>query len=305
VPAVRHISDLTATGENIQWYAAASGGTALAGTDVLPTGTTHYYASQTVNGVESIARLDVTATIDPTPCAPTGSAAQSYTTGATVASLQASGGTGSTIRWYADASNGAALATSTALVSGNHYYATQTVSCTESASRLEVTVTVVTLTIGASYGGGKVFYILQSGDPGYVTGETHGLIAATSDQSTGIQWAVSAYWSISVSGTLTALGSGKANTDKIITQNGTGNTYAAGLARAYNGGGYSDWYLPSKDELDKLHLQRIAVGGFPSAYYWSSSEGINYTAYSQLFNNGFQDNTNKITTHYVRAIRAF
>jgi hypothetical protein len=139
VPAVRHVSDLAATGENIKWYAAASGGTALAGTDVLPTGTTHYYASQTVNGVESTARLDVTATIDPTPCAPTGSATQSYTTGATVASLQA---TGSGIRWYAAASGGTALASSTLLVNGTHYWATQTVNCTESASRLDITTIV-------------------------------------------------------------------------------------------------------------------------------------------------------------------
>jgi hypothetical protein len=139
VPAVRHISDLTATGENIQWYAAASGGTALAGTDVLPTGTTHYYASQTVNGVESTARLDVSATVDPTPCKPTGASTQTYSSGSTVASLQA---TGSAIRWYAAESGGTALSTSTTLVNGTHYWATQTISCTESATRLDVTANV-------------------------------------------------------------------------------------------------------------------------------------------------------------------
>jgi hypothetical protein len=139
VPVVRHVSDLTATGENIQWYAAASGGTALASTDVLPTGTTHYYASQTVNGVESTARLDVTATVDPTPCAPVGLATQTYSIGATIASLQA---TGSGIRWYAEASGGTALASSTALVNGSHYYASQSISCTESATRLDVTANV-------------------------------------------------------------------------------------------------------------------------------------------------------------------
>jgi hypothetical protein len=138
-PIVRHVSDLTATGENIKWYAAASGGTALASTDVLPTGTTHYYASQTVNSVESAARLDVTVTVDSTPCAPGGTASQTYSIGATIASLQA---TGSGIRWYAALSGGTALAASTLLVNGTHYYASQSISCTESANRLEVVVTI-------------------------------------------------------------------------------------------------------------------------------------------------------------------
>jgi len=305
---VRHVSDLTATGSNIKWYAAALGGTALASTDVLPNGTSNYYASQTVNEVESTARFHVVATVDPTPCAPGGSAAQSFSTGATVASLQASGGTGSTIRWYAAASNGDALATSTALVSGNHYYATQTINCTESATRLDVTVTVVTLTIGASYGGGKVAYILQSGDPGYVSGETHGLIAATSDQSTAIEWAETAYQSISVPapGAIgTAIGTGLTNTNAIVTQNAAGITYAAGLARAYNGGGYSDWYLPSKDELSKLYLQRIAIGGFVGAGYWSSSESSNDIAWDQYFSSGSQYGNHKTDMLRMRAVRAF
>jgi hypothetical protein len=143
VPAVRHVSDLTATGENIKWYAAASGGTALASTDVLPTGTTHYYASQTVNGVESTARLEVTARVDATPCAPSGNTTQSFSAGATVASLQATGGTGCTIRWYPASSGGTALATSTVLVNGAHYYATQTIDCTESATRFEVAAIII------------------------------------------------------------------------------------------------------------------------------------------------------------------
>ena len=74
------------------------------------------------------------------PAAPTGSAAQSFCAAAsTVANLNA---TGTAIRWYAASSGGTALAGSTALVNGTHYYASQTVSDCESTSRLDVVATV-------------------------------------------------------------------------------------------------------------------------------------------------------------------
>jgi hypothetical protein len=57
----------------------------------------------------------------------------------------------------------------------------------------------------------------------------------------------------------------------ILLQGGTATSYAAGLARAYSGGGYNDWYLPSKDELNKLYLNQVTIGGFADATYWSST----------------------------------
>jgi hypothetical protein len=132
-----HVSDLQATGINIKWYAASTGGSALASNTVISNGTT-YYASQTVNGVESASRLSVTVSIDQTPCAPTGAPTQSFSLGSTVANLVASG---SDIRWYTSASGGTYLDTS-AILKGGIYYATQTVNCTESANRLAVVVIV-------------------------------------------------------------------------------------------------------------------------------------------------------------------
>lgn len=164
----------------------------------------------------------------------------------------------------------------------------------------------ITLAVGDTYGGGKVAYILVAGDPGYDANTPHGLIAATSDQSNGIRWYNGSYTTTGATGT--AIGTGLANTNTIITsQKGTTTSYAAGKARAYTGGGYTDWYLPSKDELNKLYLNRSKIGGFKTATYWSSSEYASDNAwYQNLYPKGSQLKIlNKSYTFYVRAIRAF
>ena len=163
--------------------------------------------------------------------------------------------------------------------------------------------------VGDLYQGGVVFYIFEDGETGYVAGETHGLIAAVADQSSGIRWYNGSY--VTTGATGTAIGTGSANTDAIIdAQGATETSYAAGLAKAYAAGGYTDWFLPSKDELNKMYLKKEileAVSGFTafSVYYWSSTERVNSRAWIQRFDNGFQNFTIKTSTFVVRAVRAF
>ena len=143
---------------------------------------------------------------------------------------------------------------------------------------------------------------MQPGDPGYITGEFHGLIAAPSDQSSAAEWGC---YYIAINGADgTALGTGNQNTIDIMA-----GCAEPGIAARICGdlalNGYSDWYLPSKDELNKLFINRDAISGFANDLYWSSSEYNAMGAWYQDFTNGSQPSGLKTYLNCVRAVRAF
>lgn len=147
--------------------------------------------------------------------------------------------------------------------------------------------------------GGYIFY-----DKGYVSDGWRYMEAATADQSTGIQWYNGNYPDIP---TDTAIGSGKANTAAIIRAQGAGN-YAARICDQLVAGGFDDWFLPSKDELDAMYrnLKKAGLGGFADKdYYWSSSQYDDDDAWLQNFGYGLQGYNDKHHNDYVRAVRAF
>ena len=153
--------------------------------------------------------------------------------------------------------------------------------------------------------GGIVFYVDETGQ--------HGLVAAIEDLPGTYQWGCSNNNETDISGADgQAIGTGYQNTLDIAS--GCSETpIAASEALAYESGGYSDWYLPSRDELYQMYLSigqgglndNNNIGGFESNWYWSSSEYSNYSAWFVGFDSGYTAYFSKAKAGRVRVIRAF
>lgn len=154
--------------------------------------------------------------------------------------------------------------------------------------------TYPTYTIGESFGGGIVFYIDGTGQ--------HGLVAATSDQSTSCQWGC---MGTTIAGANDSIvGAGQSNTTAIVNGCTTAGI-AAQKCDALVLNGYSDWFLPSKFELNLMYLNKTAIGGFTSYGYWSSTQRGSGTAWVQYFSDGSKATVNKDDAYHARAIRDF
>nr|WP_293301428.1 DUF1566 domain-containing protein [Allomuricauda sp.] len=163
--------------------------------------------------------------------------------------------------------------------------------------------------IGEFKYGGIIFWI----DP--TSNDSAGLVCAIEDQGSNVSWGCQGTL---ISGTGTAIGTGEANTSAILAGCTTAGI-AADIAANATIEGYSDWFLPSRSELNQMYVYRttinaiaVANGGTEfvvdsSTRYWSSTESNTNTAWCKYFSNGSDAGLNKGAGAFfrVRAVRAW
>jgi len=161
--------------------------------------------------------------------------------------------------------------------------------------------------IGAQIGGGIVIAVFND------AGVNKALIASLTNLSTSVPWTIPAFQSTLIGATAQSVYDGLSNTNAIIAQTGLPATtlYAAGIARLFAGGGFSDWYLPSVWELYMCYnsaaiINKIlgATNGFVNVNYWSSTEFSATNGTTRSFVTASQTSFAKSSgAIYTRAVR--
>jgi hypothetical protein len=136
----------------------------------------------------------------------------------------------------------------------------------------EISFTTTNVVPGNFYQGGRVAYIFTNTDFGYVANEIHGIIV----KSNGVApFANTKYkWSdtlTNIIGTNNGVGYGLLNTNIIV--NALGNRApAAKICFDLIDNGYNDWFLPTKQDLDKIKLTQSITGVNIWSGFWTSNQ---------------------------------
>ncbi len=167
---------------------------------------------------------------------------------------------------------------------------------TSYGSEISFTTLIQLFAFGNSYQGGIIFYIDDSGN--------HGLVVAANDQSTSADWGCDG---TNISGAEgSTINAGEQNTIDIMN-----GCISSSIAASYCSNlvfeGYSDWSLPSIDELALIYqnLHSVGLGNFSSYNYWSSTEYDNSKSWNYNFGSNIKNTSSKASPYSVRAIRAF
>jgi len=149
--------------------------------------------------------------------------------------------------------------------------------------------------IGEKFEGGIISYLDST--------KQHGLIMAPADQSASAQWG---FFKEQVGAHGKNIGDGKQNTD-IISKASSEKDIAANICSNLKLNGFSDWFLPSIEELKPMYynFKAKALGNFSSTQYWSSSETDFNNAWMMNFGLGVATENNVVLRYCVRAVRYF
>jgi hypothetical protein len=213
---------------------------------------------------------------------------------------------------------GALTGTPDTVAASTSYTVTATNASGSATATFTLTVSAVVYTVGQTGpGGGTIFYVATTPfacGPSLATTCTY-LEAAPTSNTVANYWTDARYlWGAFIENNGDyVIGSGYSNTLAMVTPPTGDNTAnrAGTVARAYRGpNNLSDWFLPSKDELNALYEARTSVADLVLAggetRYWSSSKGNTASrAERQYFNGGNQYTDFKSGSFNVRPIRAF
>ena len=152
--------------------------------------------------------------------------------------------------------------------------------------------------IGEHFGGGIIFYLDNT--------KKHGIIAANEDFEEAASWSKKDALN---GASAVKIGAGAANTNHIFKNQGSpvfdDDEYAALQCLNLIENGYSDWYLPSKDDLNQMYLHKDVIPNLKPFAYWSSTEVNKTTAWFQNLGNGAQVQQVKTSGYAARAVRYF
>jgi hypothetical protein len=154
------------------------------------------------------------------------------------------------------------------------------------------------LAFGDTHAGGIIFYIDGSG--------CHGLVAKANDEAVTYKWSTRTF---NTYASAVGIYSGAQNTNKSMAKAVISNSDcpAASACENATSGGYTDWYLPSKEELDLIYVNLFlqGLGNLSGGNYWNSTEFDINNAWKLNMSVGFHFYSFKTNADNVRAIRTF
>jgi hypothetical protein len=210
------------------------------------------------------------------------------------------------------------IATTTTVAPTTTTIAVTTATSIAATTTTTVAATTTTTAAVTSYsvgdtgpGGGKIFYkdLTRALGSQYFeaacVGWSDGTCGGSDSRDPEVEWGC--YETLLDGAMGTAIGTGKQNTADILA-GCVATGIAARLADNLVLGGKTDWYLPAKDELNQMNIQKATIGGFTDDYWWSSSQIYATKAWQQYFdgmNAQTADDKNNNSGYYLRPIRSF